>query len=100
MKKLRQGQTIYIPQISYLRYGFEIHVVFLHANGSVAPPPEWEITTKWSVEMIENKVDPKFIYHSRRKAMTKVTQMRRERSFKETKFLTAEVEFIYSDYFR
>lgn len=100
MKKLRQGQTIYIPQISYARYGFEIYVVFLHANGSVAPPLEGDMVTKWSVEMIEDRVDPKFIYHSRRKAMTKVTQMRRELSFKETGFLTAEVEFIYSDYFR
>ena len=100
MKKLRQGQTIYIPQISYLRYGFEIHVVFLHANGSVAPPPEWEIITKWSVEMVENKVDPKFIYHSRRKAITKIKQMRREWQFKDTEFLTDEVDFIYSDYFR
>jgi len=100
MKKLRQGQTIYIPQISYLRYGFEIHVVFLHAKGSVPLPLMGELITKWSVEMIEDRVDSKFIYHSRRKAMAKVKQMRREYSFKETEFLTDEVDFVYSDYFR
>ena len=100
MKKLRQGQTIYIPQISYLRYGFEIHVVFLHARGSVPLPSEGELITKWSAEMIEDRVDPKFIYHSRRKAIKKIKQMRREWQFKETEFLTDEVDFIYSDYFR
>jgi len=79
MKKLKQGQTIYIVQYDIESRTFKMFSYFLYSKKQ-ALPPEGEITTKMPITLMVKIVEYYtncYYTHSRRKALTRLNRMRK-----------------------